>query len=61
LRLFFFKREEKRRRNGGMLTNVITKDPTALITKPTVDFSFKLELHKSLKKLMREIVVCKDK
>ncbi|TNV83407.1 hypothetical protein FGO68_gene17165 [Halteria grandinella] len=61
LRLFFFKREDVRRRNGGTLTNVVSRDQSQLVTKPTVDFSFKLELHKSLKRLMREVVVCKDK
>lgn len=61
LRLFFFKREDVRRRNGGNLTNVVSRDQTQLVTKPSVDFSFKLILHKSLKKLMREVVLCKDR
>lgn len=54
LRHFFFQQEDHRR----------SKSPfsrTVQPSKTTVDFSFKLELHRGLKRLLREVIVIREK
>lgn len=55
LRLFFFQHEDFRRRKG------VSRQTATLANKSHVNFSFKVELHKALKRLLREVVITKDK
>eukprot|EP00347_Sterkiella_histriomuscorum_P008883 403343381 len=54
LRQFYFQAEEHRR-NGP------TKQMLAQQQKQGIDFSYKIQLHKGLKRLIREVVITKDK
>lgn len=51
----FFISAEKFRRHGPTTNQIILEQKTG------IDFTFRLQLHKSLKKLLREVVITKDK
>jgi hypothetical protein len=54
VRLFFFQQEDYRR-NGPSRAQIAHQ------AKSGVDFTFKVELHRALKRLLREVVITKDK
>lgn len=54
VRLFFFQQEDYRR-NGP------SKIQQALQAKASINFNFKIGLNKALKKMLREVIVTKDK